>query len=139
MKIMQSKLIVNTDGGARGNPGPAAIGVVISDLNNKVLENFSEYLGEKTNNEAEYLAVIAGLRLVAKYKPQEVIFKIDSELVVRQLNGVYKIKQPHLQELFILLQKEKAKLSQVKFTHVMREDNSQADSLVNKCLDREGY
>src|SRR3990167_6480034 len=101
------KIITYTDGGARGNPGPAALGVVISDEKGRVIKEYGEKLGVKTNNEAEYMAVIFALKKMKalfgkeKIKKMEINFKMDSEFVVRQLNGDYKIEEERLFPLFI--------------------------------------
>ena len=96
---MHQKLYLYTDGGSRGNPGPAAIGIVIADEKGRILEEHGEYLGTKTNNEAEYYAVIKALELAKKFLPREVVITLDSQLVVNQLKGKYKIRKKHLQEL----------------------------------------
>src|SRR6185436_4648362 len=93
------RYIVHTDGAARGNPGPAAIGVVIEDEDGRTVYEVSRALGMKTNNEAEYMALIAALEYLKDLRPKEAEFRLDSELVVRQLNGQYKVKEPRLQSL----------------------------------------
>lgn len=129
------KIVVYTDGGSRGNPGPAAIGVVIND------KEYGEYLGEKTNNQAEYEAVIFALKKTkqligkAKAKESEIEIRMDSELVVKQLNGEYKILEENLQPLFIKVWNLKFDFKKVEFRHVPREENKGADRLVNKVLD----
>lgn len=133
----KSKIVIYTDGGSRGNPGPAAIGVVIGD------RIYGEYLGEKTNNEAEYLAVIFALKkfkqLVGKKKTKEaeVEIRLDSELVSRQLNGRYKILEEDLQPLFVQIWNLKLDFKNVDFLHVPREENRKADKVVNDVLDGE--
>lgn len=130
------KIIAYTDGGARGNPGPAAIGVVI---NNK---EYGEYIGEKTNNKAEYEAVVFALKktkqLVGKTraKEAEVEVRMDSELVVRQLTGKYKILEEELQPLFLDVWNLRLDFKSVAFTHIPREQNRKADKLVNRALDK---
>jgi len=133
------KVIVHSDGGARGNPGPAAIGVTIENESGAV-EEFSEYLGEATNNIAEYTAVLRGLMLLkAKYGKDtvalQVDWKLDSELVVKQLLGEYKVKNPGLKELHQNIQDLRADFPHISFTHVRREFNKEADRLVNESLD----
>ncbi|MFA5927216.1 MAG: ribonuclease HI family protein [Patescibacteria group bacterium] len=139
-----SKIYINTDGGSRGNPGPAAIGIVFLDSDENVIHDHKEYIGEKTNNEAEYVALIRAFEILTKSKwfltnngnGGEVICRLDSQLVVEQVSGNYKVKQDHLKELFAQI----AELSKnfklnVKFVHVPREQNKLADRLVNEALD----
>ncbi|MBD3244946.1 MAG: reverse transcriptase-like protein [Candidatus Moranbacteria bacterium] len=135
------------DGGARGNPGPAAIGAVIK-VKNKFTKNvdkleISAYIGEKTNNEAEYQAVIKSLKETKKFlgksktKKTTLDFFIDSELIVMQLNRQYKIKEPRLLELFIKANNEIIDFKKVNFYHIRREKNKEADALVSKALDKQ--
>ncbi len=142
----KSKIVAYTDGGSRGNPGPAAIGVVIEGVGGpsallRVNKEYGEYLGEKTNNQAEYEAVIFALKkikqLVGKAKTKElgIEMRMDSELVVRQLSGEYKILEENLQPLFIKVWNLKFDFKEVEFKHVPREENKKADRLVNKILD----
>jgi len=137
-----NKIIVHTDGGSRGNPGPSAIGVVInSDVTGK--KEYGEFLGVATNNEAEYKAVIFALKkikqLVGSKKSGEAIveFHIDSELVERQLNGEYKIKEENIQKLFLEVWNLRLDFGKVIFKHVFREQNENADRIVNQILDKE--
>jgi len=129
------KLVINTDGGARGNPGPAGAGVVIRDEQNKTVGQHKKYLGEQTNNVAEYQALILALVESAKLGAESLKINMDSELIVRQMQGRYKIKEPTLkvlaQEVFKLMQKFK----NVEFNHVFRESNKEADKLVNEAID----
>ena len=127
---------VFTDGGSRNNPGPAGIGIVIQDLTGTVLETKNEYIGEKTNNEAEYLALIQGLKLALKYGKKALVF-LDSELVVRQLNGQYKVKNAGLKPLFDEVQVLKMGFTNLSFKHIIREKNRLADKLVNEAINRE--
>ncbi len=136
------KFTIHTDGGARGNPGPAGIGVVIEGL--AETKKYSEYIGEATNNEAEYQAVIFALKklkqLIGKEKAKseaEVEIHLDSELLVSQLNGEYKIKEKNLQQLFLEVWNLKQDFKKVLFKHIFREDNRGADKLVNQALDKE--
>ena len=135
---------MHTDGGARGNPGPAGIGVVIEE-GGTVVEKISRYIGETTNNVAEYEALIAGLEaLVEKYKDSlrdmDIEVQMDSELVVRQLSGVYKVKDPGMKECFArVAQLRLEKAPNIIFTHVRREKNAHADELVNKAIDAAGH
>lgn len=136
-KLFESKIIVYADGGARGNPGPAAIGVVLSG------KEYGEYIGERTNNQAEYEAIISALKKVKqligkkKAKESEVEVRVDSELVVRQLNGEYKILEPELQPLFVAVWNLRLDLKKVEFVHIPREQNKKADKIVNEVLDKE--
>jgi ribonuclease HI len=123
-----------TDGGARNNPGPAGIGGVLFD-DDKLIAEFSEYIGEGTNNQAEYEAIIAGLKLAIKYKIKKLDCYLDSKLVVEQLNKNWKIKDPGLQKLFVKAYNLTHKFDKVSFNHIRREKNTQADALVNKALD----
>ncbi|MBX4187736.1 MAG: ribonuclease HI family protein [Candidatus Doudnabacteria bacterium] len=129
------KLILHTDGGARGNPGPAGIGVVIADDKGKVIKLIKEYVGEGTNNQAEYKALLKGLKEASAMNAEEVICNMDSELVVKQLTGLYKIKEPGLQVLASEVLSLTGKFKQIKFHHVRREKNVEADKLVNEVLD----
>lgn len=136
---MNSKLIIHTDGGSRGNPGPAAIGAVLADTSGKTLAEISECIGETTNNQAEYRAVIAALAAAKKLNATELEFYLDSELVVKQLKGEYKMKNKDLAPLFAQICQEKFNFKQVSFTHVRRELNKAADALVNQALDNAGF
>lgn len=131
------KIKIFTDGGSRGNPGHAACAVVIKDEQNNLLLGQSRYLGETTNNQAEYQGVLLALEEVLKLKleSQEINFYLDSELVVKQLKREYKIKDPGLQKLFIKAWNLLLGFSKVSFTHVPREKNKEADFLVNQELD----
>lgn len=135
------KIIVYTDGGARGNPGPAAIGFVIKDASGKTVKSHGEAIGETTNNEAEYRAVISALQKAkalfgkSKTKEHEVEVRMDSELIARQLNGEYKIKEERLFPFFIKIWNLKMDFGSVSFQHVPREKNKEADRLVNEALD----
>lgn len=130
-----TKFIINTDGGSRGNPGPAAIGVVVDS------REYGEYIGKTTNNVAEYKAVIFALKkakaLLGSKKAAEtdVEVRADSELLVRQMNGEYKIKNEELQPLFFEIWNSKQDFKSVAFKHVPREENGDADRLVNQALD----
>ena len=141
MEKNKEKLIVYTDGGSRGNPGPAAIGVVIQDANGNLIKEYGEKLGTKTNNEAEYEAVIFALKKIKqlfgkeKTAKMEINFKMDSEFVMKQLNGEYKIEEERMQPLFIAVWNLKLEFGKVTFSHVPRERNREADRLVNSALD----
>lgn len=128
-------LVIHTDGGARGNPGPAAIGIVISDQNGKTIKEFGTYIGETTNNEAEYRALIAGLEEAVEKKAAKAECYLDSELVVKQLNGQYRVKNERMQILHSEVKELMQKIPEITFTHVKREKNKDADRLVNQVLD----
>ena len=136
------KYIIYTDGGARGNPGPAGIGVVIKGP--AEVKKYGGYIGQATNNEAEYQAVIFALKklkqLIGKEKAKseaDVELHLDSELLEKQLNGEYKIKEKNLQQLFLQVWNLKQDFRSVIFKHILREDNRGADKLVNQALDKE--
>lgn len=133
------KLRIYSDGGARGNPGPAAIGILICDEKGNELQDHKETIGDTTNNVAEYTAVIVGLELAKKLGGEEIDYFVDSELVAKQISGQYRVKTPHI---LVLYQKAKAQIAHFKkvtFTHVPREHEKlqRADKLVNEALD--GY
>lgn len=139
---MKDKIVVFTDGGARGNPGPAAVGVVIKDDNGGLIKSYGETIGDRTNNEAEYEAVIFALRKIKallgkeKIKKTEIAVNLDSQLVTSQLNGEYKVEEEKLSSLFIKVHNLKIDFGGVKFHHIAREKNREADRLVNEALDK---
>jgi ribonuclease HI len=141
--MSEQKFVIHTDGGARGNPGPAAIGVVIEEIGGGLKKEYGEYIGEATNNEAEYQAVIFALKklkqLIGKKAAREAKVEVcvDSELLERQLGGRYKIMGRKLQELFLELWNLKIDFGGVIFKHLLRDKNKKADKLVNAALDRE--
>ena len=128
------KMIVNVDGGARGNPGPAAIGIVIRDGEGNVIQDLGETIGDATNNVAEYKALIRGIGMARELGADELQIHGDSELVVKQMLGQYKVKHPDMKPLHA---EAKEALVGVEWTisHVRREQNSEADALVNQALD----
>ena len=134
------KLIVYTDGGSRGNPGPAAIGVVIQDSDGRFVKSYGKSIGQKTNNEAEYEAVAFALGRVkalfggAKARLFVVTVNMDSELVARQLGGKYKIEEERLFPLFIKIWNSRLDFHEIIFHHIPREKNRDADRLVNEKL-----
>ena len=136
------KITIYTDGGARNNPGPAAVGVVIKK-EKEILGEYNEFIGEATNNEAEYQAIIFALKkaklLFGKKKIKEIEIELysDSELAIKQLNHEYKIKEANLQLLFIEVWNLTLDFKQVNFKHVLRDKNKEADKLVNQALDAE--
>lgn len=129
-------LTVYCDGGARGNPGPAAAGVVILDDKKKVIGEYCQYLGNATNNFAEYSAVLLALDHLRQLSYDSVRFYLDSELVVRQLNGAYRVKHDGLRPLYDRIRAAVAD-KPVTFAHVPRAQNKLADAQVNKCLDQQ--
>lgn len=129
------KFIIYTDGGSRGNPGPGALGVVFMDEKGKILKEYSHYLGETTNNQAEYEAVIFALQKAKQLKAKEIELRIDSELIGKQLLGQYKIKDPKLQPLFIKAWNLRLDYEKVDIKIIRREQNKAADALVNRELD----
>ena len=137
-----NKLIIYTDGGSRGNPGPSAIGVVFADPETgQVLKTYGERVEDGTNNEAEYKAIIFALKKAKalyskdKVKNMEIEIRMDSELACKQLSGEYKLSAKHIQELFIEVWNLKTDFSKVTFTHIPREENTLADAALNKALD----
>ena len=124
-----------TDGGSRGNPGPSASGVVIMTMNGDIIEAFGKYLGDTTNNVAEWTAVKLALEAIAKYHPKRVRAYMDSELVCRQLNGIYRVKNADLKPLYAATTKL-AQSYDITFEHVYREKNKLADQQVNIAIDQ---
>ena len=129
-------IYTNSDGGARGNPGPGAIGILVRN-GDSILETYSEKVGKVTNNVAEYLALIKALEIASKHTKDEITCVLDSELVVRQLLGEYKVKNPELLKLFQKVQKLQDNFSKIKYIHVSRYDIFQqiVDTLLNLELD----
>ncbi|MEN9557954.1 MAG: hypothetical protein RL141_323 [Candidatus Parcubacteria bacterium] len=132
------KLLIRTDGGSRGNPGPSGIGVVIEDAETgKVLEEHAEHIGVTTNNQAEYKAVILGLTRALALGATAVTVVADSELLVRQMTGEYKVKNPGLAQRFLEMRNLETRLGfPVRYRHVRREQNTHADRLANAAMDR---
>ncbi|HZJ40889.1 MAG TPA: ribonuclease HI family protein [Candidatus Saccharimonadales bacterium] len=132
------KLIIFTDGGARGNPGSAGIGAILYDDQQKVVAEISEYLGVATNNQAEYKALIAALKKAASLGASELECYLDSELVVKQLKREYKVKNKDLAPLFLEIHNLSFKFKQITYTHIPREQNQAADKLANEAMDKRG-
>ncbi|MEA3413944.1 MAG: ribonuclease HI family protein [Nanoarchaeota archaeon] len=131
-------IFTNSDGGARGNPGPGAIGVVIRE-DNKILHQYAEVLkGKVTNNVAEYMGLIRALEIGSRYTKKEITCILDSELIVKQLLGEYKVRNSYLMELFLKVQKLQERFEKISYKHVRREDDYQkaADYLLNVALDK---
>jgi ribonuclease HI len=130
------KLMLHVDGGARGNPGPAAIGVVVSEPDGQTVTTFGAKIGEATNNVAEYRALLRGLELAAEHGAREVHVINDSELIARQVTGVYKVKHPAMQELHRQALAALKEFDSWSIKSVPRAQNAEADALVNDALDR---
>ncbi len=124
-----------TDGGSRGNPGPAASGIVILNMDDEVLEEFGVYLGSSTNNQAEWLAVKFAFEAIEKFEPVKVHALMDSELVCKQLNGIYRVKNPGLLPIYTEVKRLASKY-EVDYTHLYRRFNKLADGQVNLAIDR---
>jgi len=137
------KYIVYTDGGSRGNPGPAAVGAVICNDQGEAIKKYGQTIGQATNNEAEYQALIFALKKMkqvfgkAKMAQAQIEVRMDSELIVSQLNHQYKIEEPHLQQLFLQVWNLLIDFGGYAFLAVPREQNKEADRLVNEALDKE--
>jgi ribonuclease HI len=129
------KVTVNVDGGARGNPGPAAVGAVVRDAEGEVLEERGERIGRATNNVAEYKALLMGIEMAATHGAGELELVGDSELVVRQVEGRYKVKDATMRELHTEVKRALAGFDSWTIRHVSRESNADADRLVNEALD----
>jgi ribonuclease HI len=129
-------LHVFTDGASRGNPGPAAIGVVILDEAGASVEEWGEYLGSTTNNVAEYSALLSAVKRLAALRPARVLFHLDSELIVRQLSGQYRVRDAKMKRLHEEVRVRLTALSDYSFQHVGRERNARADLLANEAIDR---
>jgi ribonuclease HI len=130
-----SRVTVNVDGGARGNPGPAAIGVVLRDGDGEVLAKVGETIGEATNNVAEYRALLRGIELAKAHGTDELELIGDSELVVRQVEGRYKVKNAGMKELYAEVKRALRDFDSWSIRHVPRAENADADRLVNEALD----
>lgn len=143
MKSPPQKLVIYTDGGSRGNPGPAALGVVFADARGGALKRYSKALGERTNNEAEYEAVLFALQKARalygkeKVRAMDIEVRLDSELVARQLGAEYKIEEERLWPLFMKIWNARLDFGHLTFRHVPRGENRGANRLVNEALDRE--
>ena len=129
------KLILYTDGAARGNPGPAAIGIVLTDSTGRRIEELGEAIGHTTNNEAEYRALLRGLEIAGKHS-DEIEIRTDSELMARQINGAYRVKATHLKPLHEQARRAMAKFKRATIWIIPRELNTRADALANQALDQ---
>ena len=129
-------LVAHSDGGARGNPGPAGYGVVIKDQSGQKVAALSQYLGHQTNNFAEYQGLIAALEYAVEHGPKAIKVVSDSELLVRQIKGIYKVKNPTLKDLHARAKELIAQLDWFSIDHAMREHNQEADRLANDAMDK---
>lgn len=135
-KTPEHYLVAHSDGGARGNPGPAGYGVVVEDQSGKKVAALSEYLGHQTNNFAEYQGLIAALEYALEHGPKALKVISDSELLVRQVKGIYKVKNATLQELHGRAKQLIAQLEWFSIGHALREHNQEADHLANAAMDK---
>ena len=131
-------ITINSDGGARGNPGLAAIGVVIRDKDKILLKHAEKIKGKQTNNVAEYVGLIRALELAQEYTKDEIVCCLDSELIVKQLLGEYRVRNPYLMKLFLKVQELQENFNKITYKHVKRKDKFQkiADYLLNQELDK---
>lgn len=130
------KLIMYSDGGARGNPGPSGIGVVLKNVVGEVVAEVSQFIGNGTNNQAEYRAVLAGLEKAKELGVDELDLYLDSELVVKQLRGEYRVKNADLATLFVKAHNLSLSFKKITYTHIRRELNAEADRLANEAMDK---
>ena len=128
------KVVIKTDGACRGNPGPAAIGAVIRDEQGNIITTISRAIGTTTNNQAEYRAIIAALEKAIELGARQVDLHSDSELVVRQIRGRYRVKKASLRELYQKVVQLQGKLQAFTVTRIPREENREADRLANQAL-----
>lgn len=133
----EEKLItVKTDGAARGNPGPAGVGVVIYDSKGEIIDEAGQYIGEATNNVAEYSGLLLGLRRLAAHRDKPIVVELDSELLVKQLNGEYKVKNAVLKPMFLAARAMLNQHNDIQVRHIPRTENSDADKLANEAIDK---
>jgi ribonuclease HI len=128
------RLVIYTDGASLGNPGLAAIGAVMKDEQGRLIARISQPIGRATNNQAEYRAIIAALEKAVSLGAEEVILNSDSELVVKQLNGSYRVKKPSLKPLYQKVKQLQSQLQGFSITHIPRQQNREADRLANRAL-----
>jgi len=133
---MSKKFIIYSDGGARGNPGPAGIGAVLKNEKGEIVATVSEYIGEATNNIAEYKAIIAAIKKAKELNATELNCYLDSELVVKQLKKEYKVKNQGLAPLYIKIYNLSQSFKKITYTHIRRELNKEADALANEAMDK---
>ena len=132
--IPESRLIIYTDGSSHSNPGPAGAGVVITDAEGKIIREFSKYLGQMTNNGAEYSAFILGLKEALKLRARNIVIKVDSELVAKQLCGEYKVREESLRPFYNEAKQLMREFKEIEIAVVQRDKNKQADRLANKSI-----
>ncbi|GAH90280.1 unnamed protein product [marine sediment metagenome] len=130
-------MVIYADGASRGNPGPAAIGAVIKDERGRLIASISQRIGKATNNQAEYRAIISALEEADRLGARQVDIKMDSELVVKQINGEYRVKKATLKPLYRQVKQRQGSLEGFTITHILRQQNIEADKLANKALN--GY
>jgi len=135
---MNKKLLLYTDGGSRGNPGPSGIGVIILDSKRKKIKEVSKYIGETTNNVAEYSALVCALEEASRLSADEVVVYMDSELIAKQLNGEYRVKGENIKALFEKTLGILKHFESFEIKHIGREKNKEADKLVNKAINLAG-
>lgn len=131
-----SFFLLHTDGAARGNPGPAGAGAVLYDATGEEIATVVQYLGETTNNQAEYQALLLGLDKAIELKIESIEIKMDSELIVRQIQGLYKVKHEGLRPLYLAVMEKLKQFKAFKISHVRRELNKRADELSNEAIDK---
>jgi ribonuclease HI len=131
----EDRLVAHIDGGARGNPGPAGYGVVIEDAAGRRVAELSKFLGHRTNNYAEYMGLLAALQYALEHGAKALEVISDSELLVKQINGQYKVRNPTLVELHRQAKTLIGKLDRLKIHHVLRGKNKEADALANRAMD----
>jgi ribonuclease HI len=133
--VRLKKAVIFADGASRGNPGPAAIGATIKDKRGKLITFISQRIGRATNNQAEYRAIITALEEAIRLGAKQVDIKTDSELVVKQINGEYRVKKATLKPLYQQVKQLQGLLESFTITHILRQQNIEADKLANKALD----
>ena len=129
------RAVIFADGASRGNPGPAAIGVTIKDKRGRLITSVSQRIGRATNNQAEYRAIIAALEEATRLGAKQIDIKMDSELIVKQINGEYRVKKSTLKPLYQQVKQLQGSLESFTITHIPRQQNIEADKLANKALD----
>jgi ribonuclease HI len=132
---LTNKMILNVDGASRGNPGPASIGVTLKDEKKKLIASISERLANTTNNQAEYRALISGLKKAITLGATQVLVNSDSELMVKQLNGLYRVKKEELKPLYLEVKRLAGSLDSFKIVSIPREKNREADKLANQAFE----
>ncbi len=129
------RYIINIDGACRGNPGPASAGVILRDSTGKIVDKVGAYIGTATNNIAEYTSLIVGLKLALKHGANQILVRSDSQLMVRQMTGVYKIKSDHLRKLAMEAASLARQFDSIQYQSVPRAQNADADKIANEALD----